>query len=185
MFFGASAKSKECLPPFVFNYPLGFALASVALVSDRKAGKEALSIPGTLRTCANWVSILQEKGALDREECTSDPMPTASFLLLPAFVANSLEAATMWERIFEVFYYFPPFVWKTCTSFSHLQSRSCKGIRNAVGMTAREESDILSYGLHYCLLSGVQLKLCVLVEGNGSLQSRKGATFEGFALALT
>lgn len=103
MFFGASAKSKECLPPFVFNYPLGFALASVALVSDRKAGKEALSIPGTLRTCANSVSILQEKGALDREECTSDPMPTASFLLLPAFVANSLEAATMWERIFEVF----------------------------------------------------------------------------------
>lgn len=38
MFFGASAKSKECLPPFVFNYPLGFALASVAPVSDRKGG---------------------------------------------------------------------------------------------------------------------------------------------------
>lgn len=51
-------------------------------------------------------------------------------------------------------------------------------------MRAREESDISCYGFHYCLLSGVQLKLCVLVEGNGSLQSRKGATFEGFALAL-
>lgn len=38
MFCGASAKSKECLPPFVFNYPLGFALASVAPVSYRKGG---------------------------------------------------------------------------------------------------------------------------------------------------
>lgn len=156
---------------------LGFSGTGVGQES-RKGGP---FYPGTLRTCANSVS---RKGALDREECTSDPMPTASFLLFPAFVANSLEAATMWERIFEVFYYFPPFVWKTCTSFSHLQSRSCKGIHNAVGMTAREESDILSYGLHYCLLPGVQLELCVLVEGNGSLQSRKGATFEGFALAL-
>lgn len=68
----------------------------------------------------------------------------------------------MWERIFEVFYYFPPFVWKTYTNFSHLQSRSCEGVHNAVGMTVREESDILCDGLHYCLLSGVQLKLCVL-----------------------
>lgn len=81
------------------------------------------------------------------------------------------------------FYYFPPFVWKTYTSFPHLQSRSCEGVQNAVGMTVREESDILCYGLHYCLLSGVQLKLCVS-GGNGSLQSRKGATLEGFALAL-
>lgn len=38
MFLGASAKSKECLPPFVSNHTLGLALALMAPMSDRKRG---------------------------------------------------------------------------------------------------------------------------------------------------
>lgn len=90
-------------------------------------------------------------------------LPASSFFRLLLQSASRLRLCGS-KRIFEVFYYFLPFVWKTYTSFPHLQSRSCEGFQNAVGMTVREESDILCYGLHYCLLSGVQLKLCVRGE---------------------
>lgn len=52
-------------------------------------------------------------------------------------------------------------------------------------MTVRGESDILCYGLHYCLLSGVQLKLCVLGGRKGKWLPPvpERSYFRGFCLS--